>query len=243
MYNDKDKQAATIDTFTKRAENYNKEASWISSESFISPLIPAPFGDKKLLDVCSGTGALARYANAIGWDVTATDISEAMLNKIGNGIRVCVADAENLQFPEKSFDMATCRQGLQYTDVEASIKSMCRCAKSLVSLGHITIRDEKDLDFWEKYYSKAKNGRKNVFAPHGMERTIKNMGLEISEVIVLDCFESHLNPVAHLDPELKQELKEMLLTADDEFKARNHLVIKGDDIYSERRWEMITIRI
>lgn len=241
MYNEK--QMATLELFTKRADNYNNEASWINSKDFISPLIPPPFGNKNLLDVCSGTGALARYASNMGWKVTASDISQAMLEKVGKGIDTYVADVQNLHFEDKSFDAVTCRQGLQYTDAEASIKSMCRCSISFVSLGHITIRDERDLEFWEKYYSQAKNGRKNVFFPGSIEKIIKSLGLKISSVTVLDCWESHLNPIAHLDTNLKTELKKMLLSTDEDFRQRNHLVIKGNDILSERRWEMITISL
>ena len=66
---------------------------------------------KKVLDVGAGTGRISRLLAAAGAQVTALDVSPEMLavlsKKSKNKITTAVGDAENLPFPEASFDLVT----------------------------------------------------------------------------------------------------------------------------------------
>ncbi len=81
-------------------------------------------GDR-VLDVASGTGVVARAAAGRagpGGSVVATDVSEAMLSQAGahrlpDGtapIEYLEARADDLPFPDESFDVVLCQQGLQF---------------------------------------------------------------------------------------------------------------------------------
>ena len=94
-----------MNDFSTRAKSYEKEADWILSEEFIRPLVPAPFGGRRLLDVCTGTGVIAEYAADLGWDVTAIDDNKDIIQYVDNRIAVVCHDANQLPFDDNSFDL------------------------------------------------------------------------------------------------------------------------------------------
>ena len=236
-------RAKTLQTFEARADKYDAESSWIANEKFIKPLIPQPFGSGKLLDVCSGTGALAKYAKSVGWEVTASDLSSTMLKHIPDDIEKVVADVENLPFEENAFDVISCRQGLQYVDIDRALLSMARVSKSQITLAQIVIFDKKDVGFWKEYFQIAKTGRLHVFFPGMLSERISKLKLTEQNLTVLTCWESLISPSAHLEDSAKKELQSMLINSSEEFKARNHIVIDEKGIFSERRWEIIKIQL
>lgn len=91
------------------ANFYDKKLAFLDSfEQF--HLLPnlGNIKDKKILDVGAGTGRLALRLAEKGADVTALDISPEILkvlNKKNNKIRTITADAENLPFPDNSFNI------------------------------------------------------------------------------------------------------------------------------------------
>ena len=230
-----------LTAFKNRAECYNKEAKWITDAQFIRPLVPKPFGSKKMLDVCAGTGAVSNFANSVGWDVTATDISGAMLKKIPSSISVRLADVEALPFDNNSFDLVTCRQGLQYVNIEKALKSIIRVSNKVAILAHITIWDKEDYDFWSEYYRVAKSGRKTVFTPGLMCEKVCSLGNHNVDIEILTCWESLLSPIEHLDDSIKNKLKKALISSSTGFKKRNHIIVSESDILSERRWEVVRL--
>jgi SAM-dependent methyltransferase len=89
---------------------------------------------ERVLDVATGTGIVARLAAAgVGADgaVTGTDVNEGMLAAAaaaGPGeIEWRQADVAALPFPDGSYDLVTCQQGLQFvTDHSAALHEMRR---------------------------------------------------------------------------------------------------------------------
>lgn len=145
--------------FSQRAESYEKEAEWILSNEFILPLIPHPFGNKRLLDVCTGTGVVAEYAASVGWDVTAIDNNSVIISYVNNNITVICHDANHLPFDDNKFDLVVCRQGLQYLDCYRAIKEMLRVCNNEVRLLHGFICQE-DIDDWKQlFHLMGKNDR------------------------------------------------------------------------------------
>ncbi len=74
-------------------------------------------GDKKVLDVCTGTGEIAIGLAKQGAKVTAIDITPSMLERAkkkaaGMSIKFEQADARNLSFADKSFDISFISLGL-----------------------------------------------------------------------------------------------------------------------------------
>lgn len=93
---------------------------------------------ERVLDVACGTGLVSfPAAEAVGPDghLVATDISEAMVSALADearrrGLRTLTTarmDAEDLQFPDETFDVALCALGLMYVpDPVVALRQMFR---------------------------------------------------------------------------------------------------------------------
>jgi len=119
-------------------------------ETYLAPQLFAPWADKLLeraslprgatvLDVASGTGVVARAASEwIGETgrVTACDISESMLARVGPGVVPLEGAAERLPLPAASQDVVLCQQGLQFfRDRSAALAEMYRVLRPNGTLG------------------------------------------------------------------------------------------------------------
>ena len=229
-----------IDTYKKRAKSYGSDMVWLEKPALFEPLSIPAFGTSKALDACSGTGCVASHLKKYGWTVTATDICEEMLQQIDASITRVVADVTRLPFGDSEFDIAVCRQGLQYTDVEAALMSLFRVAKSKVIVGHITIEDAIDRPFWQEYFSIASPGRKNVFLPGDIKMSANRVGLQPSKEIVIYDSASLLSPIKYLDQDKQELLFSVVKNTNQEFKERNGITIVNGDIIYKRRWEFLT---
>lgn len=91
------------------AKRYDDKQTYLNSfeQNRLMPLL----GDvkaKKVLDVGAGTGRLAVQLANLGALVTATDVSEKMLDKLkrkNKKIAAIIGDAETLDFPDREFDI------------------------------------------------------------------------------------------------------------------------------------------
>jgi ubiquinone/menaquinone biosynthesis C-methylase UbiE len=121
------------------AAEYAQDRSGIFERSagrLLELLRPSP--GSKLLDVGTGTGAVALQAGAwvgsegkvTGSDVAATMVSlaEQVAEEQGmTGITFCRMDAEQLDFPDASFDAVTCAFSLfQFPDMSRALAEMWR---------------------------------------------------------------------------------------------------------------------
>ena len=79
--------------------------------------LAAPQPTERLLDIATGGGHVARTFAPLVADVVATDLTPEILEHAGNAFReqglanvtTALADAEQLPFPDASFDLVTCR--------------------------------------------------------------------------------------------------------------------------------------
>jgi ubiquinone/menaquinone biosynthesis C-methylase UbiE len=99
----------------------------------------APQRGQKLLDVATGGGHTAVFFARLGLDVTATDVSEAMLAQTealphgaGATLRTLAHPAETMPHPDESFDRVTCRVAAHHFSCPASFTmETARVLKSL----------------------------------------------------------------------------------------------------------------
>jgi ubiquinone/menaquinone biosynthesis C-methylase UbiE len=117
-------RAITYDNITAIITNYG-----------IEPLLNAAgiARGQKLLDICCGTGLVAKAAVAHGALVTAIDIAEEMItvaNAKGMPVDFRVGDAEALAFQDASFDRVICNFGLYHLpDPDKAIAEASRVLK------------------------------------------------------------------------------------------------------------------
>lgn len=126
-------------------------------------------GDEKLLDVCTGTGKVSlRAANALTrGQVTGVDRSTGMLGQARlkadsaglDNIEFKRMDMRSLDFPEASFDVATCSFGLFFIEemsdtlehISSRVKSGGKLAISTFSLGAFEPCSSRFRELMESY--------------------------------------------------------------------------------------------
>ncbi len=89
---------------------------------------------QRVLDLGTGTGVLPRNLYAYGAEWTGTDISRNQIEQAkrlsaGQNIAYCTAAAEELDFPDQSFDVVTACQCFWYFDHEQLMPNLFRMLK------------------------------------------------------------------------------------------------------------------
>lgn len=92
----------------------------------------------RLLDVACGPGAVALAAEERGAQVTAVDLAPGMIElarKKAPGIDWRVMNAEELRFPDKSFDVVSCQLGVMlFARPEKALAEMARVGRRAACL-------------------------------------------------------------------------------------------------------------
>lgn len=125
--------------FGKTSKDYAKYRD-IYPEEFYEKIISLGLCTKgqKILDVGTGTGVLPRNMQKYGGDWTGTDIAENQINEAkvltekipGAKINYLVSTAENLNFPDQTFDVITACQCFWYFDYTKTSKEFSRILKT-----------------------------------------------------------------------------------------------------------------
>jgi|KBSSwiStaDraftv2_1062776.scaffolds.fasta_scaffold962782_1 SAM-dependent methyltransferase len=241
-----DKNSETERTFDARAHSYDAESNWVRAPIVIDPLIPRrlPRSANRFLDVCCGTGMVARKAADRKWKVTAVDRNRRMLDEIKDErIEKVRGEATHLPFEDGIFDVSVMRQALHYLEVRPAIREMFRVATREIRLGHITMFSEDDRPVWRSYFDIVSPGRLHIFAPGDIESSVvEEGGVVISRSIVnmLDDFEG---PIRHLGEEALETVRRRFLAAPRAFKER-YLVVgrSAKEFRLQVRWEFLAAR-
>jgi ubiquinone/menaquinone biosynthesis C-methylase UbiE len=111
-----------------------------SKFALASKMLGFPLSGTSLLDVCCGSGMGSEFYAKAGARVTGLDISEQSVNRARERARrhgftaeFLTGDAENLPFPDQSFDVVAVHDGLHHLpNPHAAIAEMARVARSAV---------------------------------------------------------------------------------------------------------------
>lgn len=235
-----DLDSKTLSSFKDRAETYDVKMEWVKDKELILPLLTMPFGSKKMLEICAGTGVVSSIFKEYGWDVVMLDSSKEMLMK-SEKMKSIVGDMHKLPFDDNSFDLVVCRQGLQYANLEKVFKEVYRVCKKEFRIAHITKVEADKFDFWNEYFKTASPGRKHIFYPGELEKVAEQNNFKVYNKTILIKQDNYIGPIMYLSKKSQYKLIDLLINSPDEFKELYDVKISDTNITYNNRWEFLTL--
>jgi ubiquinone/menaquinone biosynthesis C-methylase UbiE len=140
-------QKASRDQFERHSANYGKShilANTVDVASALADIEVLP--GSRALDVATGGGHTAIYLATRGFTVTASDISQGMLDNAktlaaerGVSIETRLHEAENFPYPAASYDLVTCRVAAHHFSNRESF--LAEVTRVLKAGGHFLLID------------------------------------------------------------------------------------------------------
>jgi ubiquinone/menaquinone biosynthesis C-methylase UbiE len=172
-------QQAARDQFQRQSANYGKSHILANTDDVASALSCVEVRPgSAALDVATGGGHTAVYLASRGFSVTATDISQAMLESAsklaaerGFTIATRLHEAEEFPYSDGSFDLVSCRVAAHhFSDRDAFVREVARVLKSG---GHFLLIDgsvpdgEPDAEEWIHQVEKLRDPSHGRFLSPG----------------------------------------------------------------------------
>ncbi len=231
--------------FSRRAPKYDASASWVCDEKLISKMraLARPGRTSVVLDLAIGTGRIAAAFRGRAKAVIGLDACARM--SAGRGAADCLvlARAEQMPFPDASFDICTCRQGLQFMDLERALSEIRRVLKpgGRAVLCHLTSYGGAD-DGTAFLVQRLRNpARKNFFSPGDLARAAGRYfsGVKTFEYITRESVWNWISNGA-ITAAAKARIMRAYRDAPDAFKKTHKLSFVNGDVLDSMRMEIVT---
>jgi DNA gyrase subunit B len=174
--------------FKDRSEKYNKSSNWVRDESQLRKIFDlcGIRGGETVLDLCSGTGLVAKQFKGKVREIIGLDISPDMTRQAAAFVdRMLIGPVEAIPLEANSVDVCVCRQGLQFVDLKKSLAEVARILKSggRAVFCHLTAYGDSDAKDTFKIQALRNPSRANFFKPGDMEAAMKTAGLTVRETV------------------------------------------------------------
>jgi ubiquinone/menaquinone biosynthesis C-methylase UbiE len=224
-----DVQLASHDQFSERADQYGKShilADVADVEKAVAGLKFRP--GTQALDVATGNGHTAICLAKSGFQVTACDISQAMLQEAAKqateqGVKIAFQEhpAEKLPYEDNSFGLVTCRVAAHhFSSPESFIRETSRVLKMygyLVLIDGTVPDDQVDAHEWMDAVEKLRDpSHVRFITPNVWRKWCVHYGLTVTHSKTEAFKQPDLNwyfNVANTPPENRKKVMEMLAKA------------------------------
>ncbi len=176
-----------VEHFTARAERYNNSSHWCTDPELrafvLGHLEPATTDD--VLDVACGTGLVSAWFHGNVNKLVGADITRAMFDQAAQFTdEMVVAPGEELPFEDNTFDLAICRQGIQFMDAPAAVAEMVRVVKPggkvcIINLCAYGAVDEEETFEIQRLRNPA---RRNFFFREDLQNLLDSAGCSSAHV-------------------------------------------------------------
>lgn len=168
--------------FTARAAHYDSSSHWCTDAALGERVFAlcAPSADARVLDVACGTGLVSRIFFGRVAEVVGVDITPAMYAQAAPYLNAFVeSPGETLPFPDASFDVVVCRQGIQFMDDARAVAEMARVLKpgGRVCLIHLCAYGEDDAPEYFEVLRLRNPARRNFYLREDLIRLLTDAGL------------------------------------------------------------------
>lgn len=233
-----------VEEYRQRADNFENEANWIKDDELLTNILTSPFGDGELVDICSGTGVVARKSQELGWVATSIDISLRMLKQAAEkGLPSIVGVAESVPLKRNSADLVTCRQGLHYTEIPTALQEFQRVSRDSVHLAHITLEEEADRERWQEYFDIVNPKRQRIFAPGEIPAYCRDAGFEIERTDTYQTRAMLSKRLMNVPEDVFDEVVTLFTTASERWQENYNVSQRsGTDLSYSQRWEITRLK-
>ncbi len=224
------------DHFTARAARYNISSHWVDDpelgEFTVRALAPEPH--HVLLDVACGTGLVSKHFVGKVARIVGADITAAMFEQARPYVdELVVAPGEALPFPDASFDLVVCRQGIQFMRDEAAVREMLRVLKpgGRACLVHLCAYGEADQAEYFEILRLRNEARKNFYLREDLARLLTEAGavdVKVHDFVSIEDVDVWSNTGA-ITEEAREGIRRVYRNASPAF-AQLHAVQVGDRI-------------
>lgn len=231
---------------------YYDNITWVLESQYMDEFIfmMGLKGSEKILDVGCGTGIVlknlrGRYPKLSLYGV---DNSEGMMRMAGaHNFYLRIADATNLPYEDKAFDVVFARMILHHlldSTLEKTLNEMKRVTrKTIVIAESVPIRDDLIEDI--KYILDGKEDRR-YFTGEGIVKLVENIGLkDIKKKDVILKSQSINNWLDNTKTTevMKKKILERHHTVSDEYKKVANFKFTDKDIFSDMRHIIVVGKI
>jgi ubiquinone/menaquinone biosynthesis C-methylase UbiE len=201
-----DAQTAALNQFSRQSERYGKGHILQNIEDVALALQNTPFRNgAKALDVATGGGHTGLYLASLGYDVTLADIAQPMLDRAaeaalerGVTIKTALHAAEQLPYPDETFDLVTCRVAAHH--FSSPDKFIAETARVLKRGGHFLLidgtvsDDQAEAQAWIHTVEKLRDpSHQRFLTPKEWEALCQARGLTITVSNVIPFKQPDLN--------------------------------------------------
>ncbi|MFA6434553.1 MAG: class I SAM-dependent methyltransferase [Elusimicrobiales bacterium] len=232
--------------FSKRAGRYDSSARWVRDKALLSKIKreAGALKGRTLLDLAVGTGAIAGTFKGKAGLVVGVDICEAMAAKAAGRADLLVrARAEKLPFPDGSFDICVCRQGLQFMRLDRALSEVRRVLRpgGRAVFCHLTSYGRAD-DGRSFLVQRLRNpARRNFFSPGDLAREAKKYFSRVTTAEHLTR-ESVGNWISNgaVPPRVRRRIMRIYRNAPPAFRKTHRLEFRNGDVFDSMRMEIVT---
>jgi SAM-dependent methyltransferase len=141
--------------------------------------LAAPTKTDRMLDAACGTGLVARAFRPLVKEVVGLDLTPAMAAQAKPVLDDFVlGSAEHMPFGKDDFDIAVCRQGIQFMNAQAAVTEMARVTRpgGRVLLINLCAYGDDDKDEYFQILRLRNPARRHFFVPQDVETLLQNSG-------------------------------------------------------------------
>lgn len=171
--------ADIVEHFSARARQYDESSHWCTDPEMMERVkeLAAPTRVARMLDVACGTGLVSRALRDRAEQIVGLDLTPAMAEHSTPWLdQLVIGSAEALPFDDGMFDLAICRQGIQFMDAPRAVREMVRVTRpgGRVVLVNLCAYGEDDREEYFEILRLRNPARRVFFMPDEVGRLLSD---------------------------------------------------------------------
>jgi ubiquinone/menaquinone biosynthesis C-methylase UbiE len=233
--------------FNLRSSTFEGSVHWVRDPVLISAHIRMagrPEGGRAI-ELCCGTGAVARGLCAVGWDVTGVDISEGMVNEASKYVKAMVGDAAKLPFDDAIADLIVMRQAyFLLDDGHAVLREVRRLLKpgGKFLLSHLVPYSSTDAPHLQKVHAAKQAQMRRFFTTESLTEELDTHGFDVVArdfVTVRENVSLWMREAPELSEDKRREVCDLVLNAPENYRKVRRVELVDGEIFED--WNFVLL--